>query len=321
MIHFIYGQDGARIKDRIKELVADFEKKHEDLGVQKAVWDVSEGWDAGELNNFLRSPSLFNESKLLLIKGAFLFKAPGLLTALKDGELADRKNILGLVVSSYGKDECLKKDKDLWSFLNRKPNIIEEVPLLQNYSLNNWAQAKINGCNLKINSSTVKKLIFYCGNDSQRISQELDKLVCYKAGKADMITENDIEKLVARHENINSFSITDAISGRQKGRAVYLLHKYSISGEDLNGLFGALVYQFRNLVMIRDLMDKKATYSEASKKLNLHPFVFRKSYDMASHFSAQELKVIYDKLSEAEISVKFGKHDIGGAIFDFILTL
>lgn len=321
MIHFIYGQDEARIKDRIKELIADYEKKYESLGVQKAVWDVSEGWDAGELNNFLRSPSLFNESKLFFIKGAFSFKAPGLLTVLKDGELADKKNILGLVVSSYGKDECLKKDKDLWAFLNLKQNLVEEISPLQNQSLSKWAQTKINSRNLKIDNPAVKKLIFYCGNDSQRISQELDKLVCYKAGKADTITEDDVEKLVAKHENVGSFSITDAISSRQKGKAIHLLYKYSTSGQDFNSLFGALVYQFRNLVMVRDLMDKKATYSEAAKKLNLHPFVFRKSYDMASHFNAQELKSIYGKLSETEVGVKFGKCDIGDAIFDFILTI
>lgn len=320
MIHFIYGQDEARIKERINKLVSDYEEKHGASGVQKAVWDISGDWDPKELNNFLRSPSLFNENKTFVIKGAFSSKAQDLLSVLKNGELPDRKDILGLIVASCAKDECLKKDKDLWFFLNKKPNVVEEIYPLQGQSLSKWVQSKINGHNLKISNPAVKKLIFYCGNDSWRISQELDKLICYKAGKTDVVTEDDIEKLVAKHENIGSFSIVDAISSRQKNKAIYLLHKYSAGGGDPSSLFGALVYQFRNLIMIRDLMDKKVTYSETAKKLNLHPFVFRKSYDMASHFSAQELKSIYGKLSEAEVSVKFGRYDISDAIFDFIFS-
>lgn len=321
MIHFIYGQDEDRARERINKLISDYEKKHSASGVQKSVWDVSGNWDAKELNYFLQSPSLFNENKLFILKGVFLIKASDLLTILKDSKLADEKDVLGLVVSSCNKEACLKKDKDLWFFLNQKPNNVEEFALLQNNSLNKWVQNKISDYNLKISSSAVRKLIFYCDNNSQRISQELDKLVCYEAQKAGLITEDDIEKMVAKHENISSFSIVDAVSERHKGRAIYLLHKFSAGGEDFNLLFGALVYQFKNLMIIRDLMDEKVIYSEIAKKLNLHPFVLQKSYGMASRFKVQELKSIYNKLSELELGVKFGKYDVGDAIFDFILML
>ena len=219
----------------------------------------------------------------------------------------------------HSKAECQKKNPELWNFLNQKSNKVEEITVLSSQGMIRWVEELIKNHGLKISGPALRKLIFYTGSNPQNIAQEIDKLICYR--RSGTISDDDVELLVTKYENINSFAIVDAICNRQKAKAIELLHRYLLKGEDPQLLFGALIYQFRNIILIRSMIDDRIQFAEFSKKLNLHPFVLRKSYDMAKKFDSKDLENSFNKLTEIEKDTKSGINDINSGIFDFILTI
>ena len=190
---------------------------------------------------------------------------------------------------------------------------------LKGQALAKWSENKVNSSGLRINNLAIKKLLLYVGEDNYRTAQELEKLICYK--KTGTIEENDVENLVTKTDTMSTFDIVDALGYGQKARALELLHHYFSKGEDPNSLFGALIYQFRNLLVIREMIDSRIIFTDISRKLSIHPYVIKKSYDMAKRFELSELKNTYNKLAEIDINFKNGRYNIEEGIFDFVLKL
>ena len=74
-------------------------------------------------------------------------------------------------------------------------------------------------------------------------------------------------------------------------------------------MLSMIQYQFRNLLVIKDLIKEKISYADILKISKLHPFVVKKSYVQAQKFSTEELKEIYQKFFQADLAAKTGKTD------------
>jgi DNA polymerase-3 subunit delta len=68
-----------------------------------------------------------------------------------------------------------------------------------------------------------------------------------------------------------------------------------------------IAYQFRNLLIIKELQDAKKPYALVVKKSGLHPFVAQKSYYLCNQFSFEKLKKIYLKIFQIDSDIKTGK--------------
>ena len=86
-----------------------------------------------------------------------------------------------------------------------------------------------------------------------------------------------------------------------------LLKAHLEKGDNPLYLFSMINYQFRNLLVVKDLIERNRPYYTISKTSNLHPFVVRKSYEQAGKFSFPELKKIYRKIFQVDLAIKTGK--------------
>ena len=93
------------------------------------------------------------------------------------------------------------------------------------------------------------------------------------------------------------------IARRDKETALVLLHKHLERGDAPLYLLSMINYQFRNILEIKDLMNKGKSPSQTK----LHPFVVSKSQQQAQWFTLEELKKIYHKIFKADFSIKTGK--------------
>ena len=82
----------------------------------------------------------------------------------------------------------------------------------------------------------IKYFIDYCGNDNEKILNELEKLKCYKMKEIfyknhlyiytnQNITYDDIDSVVLKSFNDNIFSLIDAIMNKNKKKAIVLIKK------------------------------------------------------------------------------------------------
>ncbi len=67
------------------------------------------------------------------------------------------------------------------------------------------------------------------------------------------------------------------------------------------------VYQFRNLLKIKSLLEQNLSNQEIAVKAKMHPFVIQKSVEQCRRFEMEDLKKIYQKLFDADLAIKTGK--------------
>ena len=84
-------------------------------------------------------------------------------------------------------------------------------------------------------------------------------------------------------------------------------------------LLSMINYQFKNLLIVKDLMGKQRPYYFIQKITRLHPFVVKKSYQQAGKFTFSELKKIYWKIFQADLDIKTGKINPETAL-DLLIT-
>ena len=99
-----------------------------------------------------------------------------------------------------------------------------------------------------------------------------------------------------------------------KRQALHLLHQHLEKGESPVYLLAMINYQFRNILEIKDLLERGLPLSRSL----LHPFVARKSFQQAQRFSFDELKKIYRKIFEIDYGMKTGKIEPQTALDLFI---
>ena len=96
---------------------------------------------------------------------------------------------------------------------------------------------------------------------------------------------------------------------KNKKEAFSLLHKHIENGDNALYLLSMIAYQFKNLLIIKELIEKRLPYAVVSKNSGLHPFVVKKTYYLCGQFSFNELKKIYQKIFQADLDIKTGKID------------
>ncbi len=93
----------------------------------------------------------------------------------------------------------------------------------------------------------------------------------------------------------------------KKALALDLIHKHLEKGDAPLYLLTMINFQFRNLLEIKDLIEKYVPYYDILKQSSLHPFIVKKSYQQAQRFTFQQLKKIYQKIFEVDLGIKTGK--------------
>lgn len=177
----------------------------------------------------------------------------------------------------------------------------EEFPLLSMSALVDWIYQEILKRGGKIEQGAAYRLAQIVGPDLWRASLEIDKLCSYRNGK--LIRKEDIELLVKEEIHPKIFSLIDALGERNTKRAHLLLSELLSLGENESYILSMIAYQIRNLLIIKDLLEKE-------KPLNLsglHPFVLEKTRQQSKNFTKEQLKNIYGKLLETDYNIKTGR--------------
>ena len=125
-----------------------------------------------------------------------------------------------------------------------------------------------------------------------------------------IIEEDDVKEHCRGKTDENIFLLTDAISARQKGKALELLEKELDNGMSENYLLFMIIRQFRILALVRQSLDMGYTQRKFAADLKLHPFVAQKSASQAHYFSLKSLTSILSSLVKIDRRSKTGVSDV-----------
>ncbi len=305
MIIFLYGQDNYRSGQKLKELIKHYKEIHK-TGLSLKYIDVRK-LSFKDLEDELKQISIFKEKKLLILTNVFSNTEFKKIFVKKGKKFIESDS----TVLFYEQDKVDKRDA-LLKFLNKYAKS-QEFQLLEGLRLRNWLRKKFQERKANIKEQALDKFISFVDNNPWQIINEIQKLAHFKNGKE--IEIKDIELLIKPHVEPNIFDTIDAIASKDKKRALKLLRDHIKKGDSPFYLFSMINYQFRNLLIIKDLLIKNLSpYSSG-----LHPFVIKKSSVLARKFDFLELKKIYQKIFEIDLKIKTGKSDAETAL-DLLIT-
>ena len=310
MLIFLYGPDTYRSKRKLSEIIEEYKKVHR-IGLSLVFF---EGGDLklASLKEAIRQTSIFDEKKLLVISNVSAnqdFKEK----FLKNSEFFES---LKDTVLFYEEDEIPAKDK-FFAFLKNKAKV-QNFQFLQGENLKKWIRQELAGFKAEISPEAMTKLVDSVGSDLWRLSNEINKLVSFRK-KERKVNLEDVELLVKPKIETAIFKTIDAIAQKDKKQALLLIHRHLKKGDSPLYLLSMINFQFRNLLVVKDLMERRQPYGAILKAVKLHPFVVKKSYYQAQKFTLAELKKIYRKIFQADLDIKTGKINPETAL-DLLIT-
>ncbi len=327
MLIFLYGLNTYCLKRKLKEILTDYQNNFtplEDIilwrrnkennpltglteGVRIRSFNFLKQQTSNENNRLcfedfkreINNLSLFAERKIVVLNN--LFEDPESKKKFLEvaGGFVKTKDII--LISQPG--EVNKRD-GLYKFLIKKAKVYR-FSEIKGLGLKKWLKTEVERQGTLISPKALGILIVYTGGDLWRLSNEIQKLVSFKNQKE--ITSEDVKLHVKPQIETDIFKTIDAIAQRNKKQALQLLRQHLDKGDMPLYLFTMINFQFRNLLLVRDLMGRQKSFDEILKQLSMHPFVIRKSYFQAKYFSLQELKKIYQRIFQLDFQIKIGK--------------
>lgn len=297
MLIFLYGENTYRAKQKLNQIIERYKKNHKS-GLNLKYFDAKEV-DFKEISDKLKVTSMFNEKKLVVLKGIFSSKKFKEEFLKQPKELVNTEDII--VIYQRGK---VDKRKKLFKFLEKKSKY-QEFKMLKDKELKDWIEKEFSKHNSKITKKALTTLVNYVGNNIWHLVNEIEKLVSYK--NRETVKQKDVKLLVKSKVDTDIFKTIDAIAEKDKRKALNLVNKHFKKGDSPLYVLSMINYQFRNLLIIKDLIEKHIPYRDIFKKTNLHPFVVKKSYFQSKKFSLSKIKKVHQMLFKMDFEIKTGK--------------
>jgi DNA polymerase-3 subunit delta len=140
-----------------------------------------------------------------------------------------------------------------------------------------WVAATAQEQGVRVEPDAARELADALGADMMLISSELEKLLLYTLGRG-RITLGDVETMVLSAKQRSLYELTDAISARDRARALALLHgllNSSDAGEDAAiGHLYMLARTFRQMLVIleKNVRDSRAIWQALWQGFRMPPF-------------------------------------------------
>jgi DNA polymerase-3 subunit delta len=139
-----------------------------------------------------------------------------------------------------------------------------------------WVSARATGQGVKIDADAARELVDALGGDMMMIANELEKLMLF-AGARQRISLGDVETNVLAAKQRSLYELTDAISSRDRVRALDVLQALLASGEGEDAAIGhlyMLAKTFRQMLVIsqRQVRDSRALWQALWQGFRVPPF-------------------------------------------------
>ena len=319
MLIFLYGPDSYRLYQAVGTITDKYKTKHQS-GVNFFYLDALENGALAKFEDVVKTNSFFNETRLIVFKNILSqnLLSGKILDLVKRYELDLSKETVILAVDNKNQKDVTSSAKSLFRFLLDKSSPVKNFDFLSGAKLENWAKKEFEAQKCSIGPQAVKKLINLVGNNSWALANEIEKLSNYKRGG--IVEEPDIDILVSERTELNIFDFIDALAGKNQAKAAELLYKEITGGRDPYYILTMIIYQFRNLLLVKDLALRNLSFLDIAKKAGIHPFVVRKAIQSSNKFSVDELKKLYARLLDFDIATKMGKIDLIDSLYNFVLA-
>ena len=298
-IYLILSTDYISIKENINNILKE-NKVDKDALIN---YDLS----TSSLSSAIEDLDTYN---FLVEKKVVVCENPVFLNSTKKDEYEKDNEIFIKYLNNPSSENILIVVSDKLDERKKAVKLLKEVANIvdTDISINKIIKSKLDG--FKMEDYVIKYFIDYCGNDNEKILNELEKLKCYKMDDK-VITYDDIDEIVIKVFNDNVFSLIDAIMKKDRKKAIRLYEELLNNGEEVNKLISLLADQFRMIYNGKILLKEyNNNYNEVANVLGIKPYRFQKSIESSYGYSMKDILKYLNLIDEMEIDIKTGKNTI-----------
>ena len=185
---------------------------------------------------------------------------------------------------------------------------VEEQTAPRGEQLARWIKETAERKGSAIAPPAIHSMADLVGSDLWTLDQELEKLSLYAQGRE--INESDVRLMVSQVREASIFEAVDAMVEGRPQAALKLLAQLRDDGREPLYIIAMVERQLRLLALARDSMERQLPQGELKRALGTSSdFVVRKTMDQARRHSKEEIAWRYDRLLEADLSIKQGRVD------------
>lgn len=164
-----------------------------------------------------------------------------------------------------------------------------------------WADSR----GVKIEQADAFKLQEYAGFDLNTIKNELDKL-CNYVGEGEIITTEDIEKLVTKQLEANIFYLTDAIVACDSDKAFSILETLFYQKAEPNEIINVISMSYLDFYRARVAFESGTPISETAKYFGYgrREFALKKAGGKTRRMSTEALRDSLDEIYETTAKLR-----------------
>lgn len=315
MNYLFYGQDNFSIRKKLDSWRERF-KDIDQSGINLIELD-GQNLNFAELENSVLAPPFLSKNRLVIVKN--------ILVANKDKSLKEKiGKLLPTIPSStillfveFGQPD---KRESLFKKLNSsgKSNCF---PAPTPEAINQFIGQKLSQNGVVLSPEIKSQLAGSLGNDLWRIDNELEKLILFYKSNGDKISADEVEKLLIFENDPNIFHFIESLAEKNLQKATNLLIDLTRkSGNELY-LLNMIIYQYRTMLIVNSLAQKKLPRNSMAKKSGLHPFVIQKSLALLNNYTTKQLYSTYRQLYSTDYAIKTGKVEAGLGLVKLVNSL
>lgn len=299
-VYYLWGEEAYLLDQAVKDLAA---QMHKENGEEpELVWVDADELTSSELDEALQYSGLFALSRIVVIKNpAWLGKnvrkakkAEEVARVFKDYLSRDHVDQLLVICSPEH-----HSSNPLVKLLDKEAQVTNIKPLAPK-ALGEWIRKESERRNLKVESAALNLLV-NSGQDMYYLSNLLEKLSLMKTG---LINVDDIEAELDRRQEIKVFKLTDALLSRNLAASLEAFYQLQEQGMPYLLMLHMITNQLVTMSKIK--LYQQAGYSPAqiaglSKQKD---FVIRKMTEKGARFSESDIRILFKRLLEVDISFK-----------------
>lgn len=187
--------------------------------------------------------------------------------------------------------------------LLRSKAVAVEFAQLDDEGLRAWTRTKFSEHRASADEVAIRHLVATVGNDLRHLTNEIQKLAT--AAMPDKpVTVELIDSLVPNTRDVSNFAFTDSLNQGDRAGALRFLKKALDDGAEPLMLLGSISYNYRRLLMAKDLMERGVERREVEKILNLRYGFQEKFLSAARRADRSLLERSLGLIAETDVAIK-----------------
>lgn len=168
-----------------------------------------------------------------------------------------------------------------------------------------WIQTHAKSLGGAFTLPAAAELAGLVGEDPRLAHQEIVKLLTY-VNFARPVEPDDVVTLTPLSAGVGDFALLNALRANDRRLAQSLLERMLAEEEPIL-ILQSIVSQFRDVLLVREILDAHGTLEDVVGQLGLHKYRAQLASEHARRYSLPALEAIYHRLLEVDTAIKTGQ--------------